>query len=321
MARNTMEAWIPEEYDSQVSLRVRQTSAVESFARVEPMASDTKHVPRTFGAGIDIIAKGGTYNEDQTVNGEVLLIATKAGRVFRIAEEDLADAAVDAISAKQQEFASSFGIWMDNSSLAVTAAQNGGTVPFESVYRAVRTAGAAGTLPDNGSYVADANYDSVSNASLSGTAAGVGYAAWKKLSGVLAKVEDSPFFDPNAMQWILAPKWRQILRELKNDNGTLLLQNATTDGAQDRLAGIPVKWSMGAKTSATATSAPTGNSLAIIANMNYAVLGKRSGPESVVIDGRNGASALTDETLLKCRARRGFAVATPAAFGVVELLP
>jgi hypothetical protein len=47
----------------------------------------------------------------------------------------------------------------------------------------------------------------------------------------------------------------------------------------------------------------------------------RSGPESVVIDGRDGASALTDETLLKLRARRGFQLVFPQAAAVLEDIP
>lgn len=323
MAFQDLAEWVPEEEGSDVILRIGRTSAVERFSRREPMVSDSKRIPRSFGAGNAVVPKGGTYTEDATLNGSILLEATKSGKVFRMAEEDLDDAAPDAIKAKQLEWSTSFGMFMDNASLAVTAATNGvgGTIPYTSVYRAVTTAGAAGTLPDNGTYAANANYASVSNAAIGATGvAGSNQLPWKVLSGVLGKVEDSAFFDPENMLWVLAPKWRQLLRDLKADNGQPLIVTATTDNAQDRLAGIPIQWSMGARTSATATPSPTGNPLAIVGNFRYAVLGVRSGPEFVVIDGRSGASALTDETLLKARARRGFGVATPAAFGVVELV-
>jgi hypothetical protein len=46
-------------------------------------------------------------------------------------------------------------------------------------------------------------------------------------------------------------------------------------------------------------------------NPELMLLGERSGPESVFIDGRDGLSALTDESILKMRARRGWAYGHP----------
>jgi hypothetical protein len=79
-----------------------------------------------------------------------------------------------------------------------------------------------------------------------------------------------------------------------------------------------VHWSLGAKTSAAPTSAPTGNPLLIIGNPMYLLLGVRSGPETIFIDGRNGLAALTDESILKMRARRGFAPGVEQAFSILE---
>jgi hypothetical protein len=74
VARNTLEAWIPEEWDSsRVIQSMLQVSAVESLAARIPMGSDTKHVPRTAGMGVDVVAKGGAYGEDTSLNDEVLL--------------------------------------------------------------------------------------------------------------------------------------------------------------------------------------------------------------------------------------------------------
>ena len=50
------------------------------------------------------------------------------------------------------------------------------------------------------------------------------------------------------------------------------------------------------------------------------MVGKRSGVESVVIDGRDGLSALTDETILKVRARRAFALGNVKAWAVLEVI-
>jgi hypothetical protein len=82
-----------------------------------------------------------------------------------------------------------------------------------------------------------------------------------------------------------------------------------------------MKFTLGAKTNAVATNAPTGNPIIALGNRSLLRLGKRSGPESVVIDGRNGTSALTDETLLKMRARRGFVLGDVRGWNVLELLP
>ena len=59
--------------------------------------------------------------------------------------------------------------------------------------------------------------------------------------------------------------------------------------------------------------------LLLFGNTDFARVGKRSGPESVVIDGRAGLSALTDETILKVRARRAFAVANIKAWAGIEI--
>jgi hypothetical protein len=89
----------------------------------------------------------------------------------------------------------------------------------------------------------------------------------------------------------------------------------------DTLFGYPIRWSLGARTHATNTDTPTGNPLLVVANRTQLILGVRSGPESFVADGNTGAAMLTDETLLKMRARRGFALGHEKAASVLELIP
>src|SRR3546814_16478934 len=91
MARNTFEDWIPEEWDSQVIMRVNQVSVIESEARPYPMATDTRHIPRSAGVEVSGVSKGSAYDEDTSTNDDVLLTAKKAGRAIRIADEDLQD--------------------------------------------------------------------------------------------------------------------------------------------------------------------------------------------------------------------------------------
>jgi len=143
MARNTLEAWIPEEYDSSVIARIAATSAIEATARKIPMKSDSKWVPRTAGMDVELIPKGGAYGEDTSLNDSVLLTVYKFGKALRIAEEDIDDSVADLIAAKKTDWGTSYARMLDNSALGTTAAANGTTVAFTSVYRALSQTDAA----------------------------------------------------------------------------------------------------------------------------------------------------------------------------------
>lgn len=315
MARNIYDDWIPEEMDSEVIMRVNQVSAVEAYASTTPMGSDTKQVPRSAGVDVEVIVKGGTYGEDESSNTDVTLIARKFGKAIRVAEEDVNDTLANLVSSKQQDWATSYAKMLDNATLAVTAAGNGGTVPFTSTYRALTTADA-----ETG-YTANANH-------VLGSV--LGAITYSQLSQVVSKVEVTDYFDlPN--MWVIShPGFRDKLRNiLDTTNRPIFIQgHAGPEGrTPDTLFGIPIAWSLGARTSATATSAPggagggkgvAGNNLLFVCNVNYLRLGRRSGPETVFIDGRAGLGALTDESILKMRSRRGFAVGNPFAAAVLE---
>lgn len=301
MARNTMEAWIPEEDDSSVIARVSQLSGVERFARRVPMSSDVRNHPRSAGVGVETVAKGGTYGEDASTNDAVTLTARKFGKAIRIAEEDLEDSLVDVVSQKQVDWATSYAKFLDNACLGVTAASNGTTVPFTSVYKALTTTNA------------DTGYTANDNLVQTGT----GGTTYANLSTALSKVEAGDYFDEASVVVIASPAYRAKFRNIKDDQGQPVFVQGLA-GTPDTLFGHEVVWSQGAKTSATATDAPAGNPLLVIANRDYLLLGVRSGPESVFIDGRDGVSALTDEAILKMRARRGFSVGHEKAFAIHE---
>lgn len=300
MARNTMEDWLPEEYDSEVIQRVNQVSGVEAFARRIPMGSDSKNVSRSAGVGVEVVSKGGTYGEDESLNDDVNLAAKKFGKAIRIAEEDLDDAFVDVVAAKQRDWATSYGKMIDNACLGVTAAVGTG-VPFESVYRSLSQT--------------DSDLDYTGDANIVQTAGAVTY---DKASEALGKLEVGGYFDATTTVVIANTAFREHLRGIKDDQGMPIFIQGLA-GTPDTLFGHPVVWSLGAKTSATATSAPTGNAIAVFANADFLLLGVRSGPESIFIDGRSGASALTDEAILKMRARRGFVPGHPKAFSILEV--
>ena len=320
MAREILEDWIPEEWGGPVISKVAALSAVEGLARVEPMNTDTKHVPRSSGLAFSgAIAKGSPYGESAGTNDEVLLKALKFGLVVRIADEDIKDAAglVNVIQTKQLEWARGHAIGWDQACLGVSAAADNsdGQPPYNSLYYSLNTANT-----DTG-YVADAN--------LVLTAGALTYS---HLSQVFEKVETSDFYDEAAMVVIAHPGFKARLREITglvsdgesapdmvSDGRPVFEEHSRLgNGAPDRIFGVPVTWTLGAKVHATATSSPTGNPLFFVGNREYLIKGDRSGPEYMLAGADSGAAFLTDEALLKMRIRRGFAVANENAWACVE---
>jgi hypothetical protein len=384
MAMHTFSPWIPEEWDGPVIQKVLQMSAVEALGRPEPMTTATRHVPRSGGMGMDILANGDQYTEDSTSDDAVLLVARKFGRAISLAEEDLADSQnlVNILDVKRVDWATSFAKTFDNACLATVGAQSvASDRPFTSVYQAVRT------TDSNISYTADTNYvlagqnlgavtitasgavltfnqphglfvndqlvlqgiattTGISNGttyyvvsvpssttvalsatlggstlSLTGngtaTSASKASTTYGNLSSVVGIYEQSDWFDPGATVVIAAPKFKQRLRDIKDNYGRPIFIE-TTDSTPDTLFGYPVHWSLGARVSTSATPAPTGNPLLVIANKNLLIVGRRSGPESYVADAATGVGFSTDETKLKVRARRGFALGHTAGAAVLE---
>lgn len=302
MARNTYEDWIPEEWDGPIITRVNATSAVESLARRVPMATDTKHIPRSAGVGVATVAKGSAYSEDESANDDVLLTARKLGKVIRIADEDLNDVNyVSIIQSKQNDWATSYARFIDNATLGVTAAENGTTVPFTSVYRALSQSNS------------DTSYTGNANITQTG-----GALTYDDFSALLADVEEGDYFTEGDMVIIAHPAFRAGLRGIKDTAGNPVFVQGLA-GTPDTVFGYPVRWSQGAKTHATATDSPSGNPLMIFGNRNYLYLGIRSGPESKQAGPDTGAAFLTDEALLKMRARRGFVVGHEKAFAILEI--
>lgn len=323
MARNTMEAWLRDEQGSDVIKRIEYNSVAETLFRAIPMSGATKTEPRMADMSVAVVAKGAAYGEDVAANDEVLLTAVKFGTALRIAEEDIDDQLANLIEAKKLSWASNFGVFLDNATLGTTAAANGGTVPFTSIYRAIVSADAAV------GYTANDNFLSILAANLTATGATGLYVA---LSNLAAKIEGSGYGAGNNT-FIAHPVFRGLLRNVVDTTGQPIFnEGSRRAGDPDTMFGYPIKWSAGAVTTATASGTtpgrvPTagakgtaGNPLIFFGNPDFALLGKRSGVESVLIDGRDGLSALTDETILKVRARRAFAVANVKAWAVLEVV-
>jgi HK97 family phage major capsid protein len=301
MARQNFDVWLPEDDDSAVIRVVNQGSAIESLARRVPMTTDVKNHPRSGGANVFTIAKGEAYTEDEADNDKVILKTRKLGTAFRIAEEDLDDNVADIVGTKQLDWAHAYAKGIDNATLATTGAENGTTVKYTSVYRALTTANAAT------GYTANANRVQTA-----------GPVTYGKLSEALGLVETGDFFDPTSLVVIAHPSFRGHFRNVVDgENRPIFVQGLA--GTPDTLFGHTVRWSQGARTHATNSSAPTGNPIAVFGNMSYALLGVRSGPESAFLMPNAGGSALTDEAILKVRARRAFAVGHEKAFSILEV--
>jgi HK97 family phage major capsid protein len=302
----SFDAWIPEEWGGSVITKIRATSAVESYARREPMGSDVKHVPRSGGMSfVGAVPISTAYTEDGATNDVVTLTARKLGKVLRVAEEELRDTAqvANIIQTKQLDWARSYAVGFDNATLAVTASSaNTTTVPYVSLYAALTA------------------YNSASNVTQAGT--GLGYT---DLSNTFAKVEQSNFWSDGEMVVIAHPGYRQVLRNILDSSNRPIFNESSAGfagggqgGPVDTLFGMPIAWSLGAKTSAVSTDTPTGHPLLFIGNRNYIILGDRSGPEYMLAGADSGPAFLTDEALLKVRIRRGFVTGQEAAWSVLE---
>lgn len=325
MARDTFEEWIADENASKVLHRIDYGSAVEVLGSPELMASAVKQIPRDGGFTVGNVAKGGTYAESQSTDDKVDLIARKVGGAERVAAEDLVDPFTDVLAAKRYEAARALAINYDNSCLAVTGAMDGTTVKYHSVYNDLRSNGSGTTS----AYAADANYQAVTNANfIASLAAGKGYDV---LNNAVGNYEEGDYFDEADTIVIANPKFRRLLRNVKDASGNPLL--VPRDAGQLQVGGYNVFgyttfWSRGAKTSAVDSQAPTGNPVLIIANRQLLKRGVSSMPGIPaggvgfqLQDPMSGIGFLTDEYVMKAAFRRGFRLLTPFAASLIEVTP
>lgn len=295
MAHVNADAWIPEEYDSQVVTRVNQNSAVEALANRKAMGSNTIEVPRMGAVSVDVVPKGTDYTDAEPTLDVVTLTTRKFGKTFTITEEDLGDTLADVVGGYQDEWALSYARKLDNAALACTGTENGTTVPFTSLYKAA----------GSGQKVSSA-----------------GAVTYAKLSQVFGVYEGGDYANDADTVVVAHPYFKNVFRSIVDDqNRPIFLERL--DGTPSTLFNVPVTFSYGLKLSATATDAPTGtigaagtagNPILVVGNRQHLLLGVRSGPESAI-----GEEFRSDEKILKVRARRGFAVTRTEAFGILEV--
>jgi HK97 family phage major capsid protein len=301
VARTNLDVWIPEETGSDVLTTVQNTSVAEATFRREPMATDTKTIPRDGGVDVAVTPKGTAYTENAKTDDEITLKTRKFTGLLRIAEEDIADIPRDIISAKQQAWASTYARRLDFSCFSNTAAEDGLAVPFTSMYRALSTA--------------DASVGYTANANLVKTAGAVTY---DKLSDLLGLLENDDYFE--GITLAAHTSFKGTFRKLKDNDGRPILVESNGN-APDNLFGYPIKWSPALKTGTDVRVGPaaSGNPLFAAYNSGYSILGVRSGPEFAVVNGFTGASALTDEALVKARSRRAYRLGNPRAAAMLEV--
>lgn len=314
MARNVIDGtgWLVEGKDSNVVKSFIATSAWEKAAREISMTGNAVRIPRIADMGVAVIPKGAAYPEDQSGADTVLISAVKIGQALRIAEEDVDDEKLaDYIALKKASAGSSFAKFFDNAAIGTNAVANGTTVPFTSLYKALTTADATT------GYTANANVV---------TAAAITYDVINQL---VSLIEQTNYYDESQISILASPAFRGIIRGLKDTQGRPLFFDDVVNGTSvPRIMGIPVQYTVGARVTATATANPAaalgvkgtpGNPLLAIVNKAAAVNGTRKAFESVYIPGRDGLSALTDEDILKVRARKAAGVTTPQAHALFEL--
>jgi HK97 family phage major capsid protein len=298
-----LDKWIPIEWDSEIIMRVLKASAIEALAQRHPMATSTKRILRQQGY---TVTAGKQYTRDDSDLDYVTLTARRFMGQSVLDEDNVADAdmIVDTIAARAADWGVSYATALDNACIGVTAVENGTTAPFTSIYKALRTNDSATD------YTADDNYNGSSLASS---------AAYDELSETLALVEDSDYWDEGRALIIANPAFRQVLRNVKDTNGTpVFVQGQGADSGQpDTLFGVEIFWSRGAKTSAAVTATPEGNPLLVfVGNRDLLKLGVRSGPESRF--DMSSAQDDVDEMAVKFRSRRGFQIAHQKAFSILE---
>lgn len=282
---NIDNGWIKEQATSEVLQTVTNTSAVEQVARRVNMTSEFASVPRFDAEGVDVVPEHAVIPVVEADLDEVTLRAIKFANRHTISVEDDRDALVDELNAFKVRWASNFAVKLDNAALGASGAANGTTRPFESVYQAV---GAGGRL------------------------ATAGNLTYEDLVGVVGDLETGDYGDDLVV--IAHPAFGMQLRNLKDEAGDRVVGDPLGAGVPT-VFGRELIFSKGARVSATASDRPTGNPLLIVGSRRNLILGVRDGVESQLSDQVRWE---TDELEIKMRARRGFVVADPTAFRVIE---
>lgn len=314
MARNDLDGtgWLVEQKDSTLAKSYHHSSVVDAEFRPITMTANSVEIPRIDDMDVEFIPKGGAYPEDQSSADTMHITARKIGGALRIAEEDVEDDQLaNYLEEKKASAGSSFAKKVDNAGLGTIGASNGLTVPYTSLYRTLTTADATTGYAANANYRSGTTFD------------------YDDLSELLEVIESSDYYNEANVVAIAHPRFRRIFRDAKDGQGRPIFLSDYVNGAQvDKILNVPIKYTTGAKTSTVAQTNVTGaggvagtagNPLFGLVQKELAVVGRRKALESVLIPGRDGLSALTDEDILKVRARVAVGYTVPEAHALFEL--
>lgn len=328
------EIWIPVEYGDRAIQRIVEASIVERVARTEPMAEETKNVPRLTGFQVGTVEKGTPYALTTSVKDRINLIAQKVGGASKLAEEDITgDTQADPLAALRLEGADALALHYDNSCLATTGQViDFDTVKYRSVYAAVN--GTPDVFDAEFGYTAGRNHELLTAAEFrsartdgSGNEIPNGYDV---LSDLLGRYETGRFFSDADTLVIAHPSYKNFMRGMKNANGDPLMAQVGVNALGRpvyEVFGYPVEFAHGARTSAVNTQNPLGNPLLIVANRRHLIRGTRALAPQIPADtfgvalqrSSQGVGFLSDEAFMKVAFRRAFNVGTAQAFAVLEV--
>lgn len=316
--RQDMDVWKPVETDGDVIKELNRVSAVEAVARSVPMASDTKRVRRSGDFDVAGVAKGAEYGFDTNTNDYVEMIAAKVGGLRKFAEEDLGgdvEGGESLLAETERQAANALAVTFDQGTLGTTAARNGTTVLWPSVYYTLTQTNNALPL---GTYTANANIAQWYNAD----AMADGKVGYRAISDFLALYEEGPFYDEGNTVVIASPLWKRVLRNILDGNGRPYWQ----DGQSDLFGISNIRWTTGARKHATTTKNPTGAPLLIIANRDLLIKGMakltpsmvNGNPGVAIQRAREGIGFLSDEAIFKAAMRRAFVLGEPRGAAILE---
>lgn len=315
--RQDVDVWKPVETGGDVIRELTRVSAIEAVARPEPMASDTKRVRRSGDFDVAGVAKGAEYGFDTNTNDYVELIAAKVGGLRKFAEEDLGgdvEGGTDLLGETEKQAMNAMAVTFDQGAIGTTAARNGTTVLWPSIYYTLATAAAGLPL---GAYTAGANIVQWDQTDVVAD----GKVGYRLISQALGIYEEGPYYDEGNTVILASPSWRRVLREVMDGNGRPYWQ----DG-QDNLFGYPVRWTVGARKHATTTSKPTGNPLLVVANSQLLIKGMarltpqmvNANPGVAIQRAVDGVGFLSDEAIFKAAMRRAFVLGEPRGAAILE---
>jgi HK97 family phage major capsid protein len=321
ITNRTESAWIPVIMGSEVLTRVALDSVAEFLGARIPMTSNARSVPRDAGVGVALAAPGDAYSGENISDDTVTLKTFKWTGSVGLTDEDLHDAPQNIVSVRASGFLRTYNIAFDNAVFGVTGNQSDTIAngrPYSSVYNAVLNA-------DSGaSYTASANY--ASSASIAGTGGG-----YTTLNTWVSLYETSDFYDPARSFIVAHPSLKAEIRGITDKNGRPIFEDTvqgTVNGYVDEassttvpnLFGMPLFFSKGAKTAASASNAPGANPLLIVGNRDHLLVGYNSSyGTSADPAGRIVEQPNADVSLMMFRSRRAFHVGFPQAFSVLEV--